>query len=252
MITQSFHEDKDSLFSPGAFLGERKTLCDTAIATFSHKIFHAVLEQYPHQEVAHTGSANGHRPVYLLDLPDRQVIFYLSSIGSCLAGNDIIEIQWQTGFTRLILFGSAGALDSQATAGKYVLPTYAYRDEGMSYHYAPPADFIRIPHSETLAAIFDRLHLPYVMGKTWTTDAPYRETRSAVAQRKQDGCLTVEMELAGVQAVCDFYGIELYDFLVTGDVLDGAVYVPDGLVEANHAIDKFFVALKIIEQLSGP
>lgn len=28
----------------------------------------------------------------------------------------------------------------------------------------------------------------------------------------------VPMELAGVQSVCDFYGFDLYDFLVTGDV----------------------------------
>ena len=28
------------------------------------------------------------------------------------------------------------------------------------------------------------------------------------------------MELAGVQAICDYYGWNLYDFLVTGDVLD--------------------------------
>lgn len=249
MITHSFHEEKDSLFSPEVFFGERNVLCDTAIATFSHEIFETVLQRYPHQAVAHTGSVNGHRPVYRLHINGRSVIFYLSSIGACLAGNDVIEIQWQTGFRRLILFGSAGALDSDATQGKYVIPTQAYRDEGMSYHYAPPSDFIHIPNSKVLSSIFDRLRLPYVQGKTWTTDAPYRETRYAVTQRKQEGCLTVEMELAGVQAVCNFYGIELYSFLVTGDILDAEVYNASGLKEANHAMDKFFVALDILERL---
>lgn len=62
--------------------------------------------------------------------------------------------------------------------------------------------------------------------------------------------MAVEMELAGVQAVCDYHGIELYDFLVTGDVIDQIDYTPDGLHEANHGLEKFFVAVKIAEMLN--
>ncbi len=61
------------------------------------------------------------------------------------------------------------------------------------------------------------LALPYVKGRVWTTDALYRETRNLVETRKSEGCIAVEMELAGMQAVCDFYNIELYDFLVIGN-----------------------------------
>ena len=88
---------------------------------------------------------------------------------------------------------------------------------------------------------------PYVEGRVWTTDALYRETRGQVEQRKQEGCLAVEMELAGLQAVCDYHGFELYDFLVTGDVVDQEDYTPEGLHEANHSIGKFFIALDIAE-----
>ena len=59
MITDSYHSEKESLFSPGAFLGERKYICDTAIATFSGEIFNSVLEKYPHKEVASVGSGTG-------------------------------------------------------------------------------------------------------------------------------------------------------------------------------------------------
>jgi len=136
LITDSYHSEKESLFSPGVFLGERKSICDTAIATFSCDIFNSVLEKYPHKEVAHVGSANGSKPVYMLEINGKNVVFYLSAIGGCLAGNDIIEINWQTGIKNLIIFGSAGSLDSKATDGRFVIPTQAYRDEGMSYHYA--------------------------------------------------------------------------------------------------------------------
>ena len=227
MITDSYRSEKESIFSPEAFLGERKHICDTAIATFSGEIFNSVLEKYPHKEVADVTTVNGSKPVYLLDINGKNVVFYLSAIGSALA------------------FGSAGSLDNEATDGRYVIPTQAYRDEGMSYHYAPPSDFIDIKNSGKLAEIFEKLKLPYVQGRIWTTDAPYRETKTALAERKKAGCIAVEMEVAGVQAVCDFYGIELYSFLMTGDVLDLDEYKPEGLAYANHSRDKFFTALKI-------
>lgn len=128
-----------------------------------------------------------------------------------------------------------------------MIPTESYRDEGMSYHYAPPADYIKIRNADSLARLFSDKGHPYVEGRVWTTDALYRETRGQVEQRKQEGCLAVEMELAGLQAVCDYYGFELYDFLVTGDVVDQQDYTPEGLYEANHSMDKFYVALEIAE-----
>ena len=250
MITDSYCSEKESIISPGAFLGERKYICDTAIATFSGEIYNSVLKKYPHKEVACVGTANGSKTVYLLDINGKNVVFYLSAIGSCMAGNDIIEISWQTGIKNLIIFGSAGSLDNEATDGKYVIPTQAYRDEGMSYHYAPPSDFMNIKNSGKLADIFEALKLPYVKGRIWTTDAPYRETKTAFSDRKKDGCIAVEMEVAGVQAVCDFYGIELYSFILTGDVLDPDEYKPEGLDYANHSRDKFFTALKIWDFIS--
>ncbi|MBQ8135981.1 MAG: nucleoside phosphorylase, partial [Clostridia bacterium] len=178
-----------------------------------------------------------------------KAVFYLSEIGSTLAATDMIEVNWKTGADKLILFGSAGALEPDATTGKYVIPTAAYRDEGMSYHYAPPSDYIAIRNADALAKLFERKGLPFVTGKVWTTDALYRETREAVRQRKADGCIAVEMELAGVQAVCDYHGFELYDFLVTGDVVDQPAYSPEGLTEANHSFDKFEVAVMIAKSL---
>lgn len=98
-------------------------------------------------------------------------------------------------------------------------------------------------------AIFDELKLPNVLGKVWTTDAIYRETKAKFDARKREGCIAVEMELAGVQAVCDFYGWELYDFLVTGDVLDQEVYDVSGLADANHNMDKLYVAIEMAKRI---
>lgn len=59
-----------------------------------------------------------------------------------------------------------------------------------------------------------------------------------------EGCIAVEMELAGVQAICDFYGLELYDFLEAGDVLGDSEYEFEGLHDANHNIGKALIALE--------
>ncbi|QIH76043.1 hypothetical protein GTN31_06690 [Macrococcoides canis] len=67
-----------------------------------------------------------------------------------------------------------------------------------------------------------------MQGKVWTTDAMMRETNNNVEMRKNDGCIAVEMELAGVQAVCDFHGFEFYNFLATGNVLAENEYEVDG------------------------
>lgn len=119
----------------------------------------------------------------------------------------------------------------------------------MSYNYAAPEDYIEIKNSKIVKAIFDELNLPSVTGKVWTTDAMYRETKAKLEARKNEGCLAVEMELAGVQAVCDFYGWELYDFLVTGDVLNQAVYDVSELANANHDMDKLYIAIEIAKRI---
>ena len=57
------------------------------------------------------------------------------------------------------------------------------------------------------------------------------------------------MPLVGVQAVCDFYGFELYDFLEAGDVLAQSSYETEGLHKANNSIGKLLTALDIAAEI---
>ena len=70
-----------------------------------------------------------------------------------------------------------------------------------------------------------------------------------MAKRKAEGCIAVEMEIAGVQAVCDFYGLDLYTFVVTGDVLSDDSYSLGSISDANNNIDKFQLALEIAKRI---
>lgn len=185
MITESFDNKSEPIITPEAFLGKQGKICDIAIGTFSREIYSAVLDSFQNKEVGYIKAANRIKPFHLITIGgDMKVIFYLSEIGSTLAGNDIIEISWMTGADKFILFGSAGSLDKEKTSNKYVIPTDAYRDEGMSYHYAPPSDYIKVKNSGKMEKIFTKLELPIVKGKIWTTDAIFRETR-VLAKKKE-------------------------------------------------------------------
>lgn len=100
------------------------------------------------------------------------------------------------------------------------MPTEAYRDEGVSYHYIPESDYVSVKTVDKLSKVFDELELPYIKAKTWTTDALYRETERNMKLRKAEGCLTVEMECASIMALGEFRDIEMYQFLYAEDNLD--------------------------------
>ncbi|MCI6824654.1 MAG: nucleoside phosphorylase [Ruminococcus bromii] len=208
-----------------------------------------MLETYIHEEVGAIKCCNGITSVYVFEINGMKIAGYLSHIGSAMAGGDVIEVNWITGASKFIMFGSAGSLDSEATNGKFVIPTESYREDGLSYNYAVPADYIEIKNSDVVKRIFDELKLPSIQGRVWTTDALYRETKAKLKARKAEGCIAVEMELAGVESVCDFYGWNVYDFLVTGDVLDQAIYDVSGLANANHNMDKSYIAIEIAKRI---
>lgn len=247
MITDAF-DNSEVLFGPKNFYGEQKHLCDKCIIVFSEQIFAYMLETYTYEEAGIIRCCNGITKVYVFEIDGMKIAGYLSHIGSAMAGGDVIDVNWLTGANKFIMFGSAGSLDSDATDGKFVIPTESYREEGLSYNYVEPSDYIEIRNSKAVKKTFDELKLPNVSGKVWTTDAIYRETKAKLEARKSEGCIAVEMELAGVQAVCDYYGWNLYDFLVTGDVLDKAVYDISGLANTNHNMDKLYIAIEIAKR----
>lgn len=59
----------------------------------------------------------------------------------------------------------------------------------------------------------------YVKGKTWTSDAIYRETVPVIQERRSEGCLTVEMECASMLAVSQYRRIPFIQFLYGADLL---------------------------------
>jgi uridine phosphorylase len=120
--------------------------------------------------------------------------------------------------------GTAGGIGQRLAAGDLVVCSAALRDEGTSYHYAPPEAFAW-PDPELTARL--RTALPTAAhGPSWTTDAPYRETAEEVARYGAEGMLTVEMEASCLFTVAAITGTAAAAAFVVSDTLSGEQWQP--------------------------
>jgi uridine phosphorylase len=174
-------------------------------------------------------AAHGKHPVYGMEFDGRALAVFHPGVGAPLAGA-FLEEAIECGCSRFVGIGMAGGLVPDLTIGQVVVPTAAIRDEGTSYHYLAPGREVE-PDAEALRAIETALagrSIPFARGKTWTTDAPYRETRNKVGRRVAEGCLTVEMEAAALFAIARFRGVPLGMMFMTSDDLSGQEWDPSG------------------------
>lgn len=245
MITDCYDIETEPTSTLQDHYGDPGHFADRCLTILSHRLIEHLLEHFDCEKIGEIVSCNGPREVYILTYKGHKIAFYLSMVGSALAASNCEEAAWISGAKKFVMFGSCGSLDREATTGKFILPTESYRGEGASYYYAPPRDYITIQNSDKMRAFFEEMDVPCVQGKVWTTDSFGRETKGLVAKRKAEGCIAVEMELAGVQAACDFNGFELYNFLEAGDVISDSGYELEGLHRANHDLAKLYIALEI-------
>jgi uridine phosphorylase len=98
--------------------------------------------------------------------------------------------------------GRLGAAGGSAEPAYFVLIESALRDEGTSVHYLPPSPTADLPvhRRRQLTTAFTDLPEQVVVGRSWTTDAPYRETPTAIAAATDAGAVCVEMEAAALYA----------------------------------------------------
>ena len=133
----------------------------------------------------------------------------------------VLEELIACGVKRFVSIGLAGGLQADRHYGDVVIADRALRDEGTSYHYLPPArsvaaDPALVQHiDQTLSA----QRIAHSVGATWTTDAPYRETRREVEVHRAEGVQTVEMEAAALFAVGQRLQVPTTAVLIIGDRL---------------------------------
>lgn len=165
---------------------------------------------------------DGEHPIYEMEHHGRRLAFFHPGVGAPIAAG-LLEEAIAFGCRKFVVVGGAGVLEKGLAVGKLILVESAVRNEGVSYHYIEPGREIQA-QPQALAAIRATLEarkLPFISGKTWTTDAPYRATQAMIDARRAEGCLTVEMEAASLMAVAQFRKVLLGQILYAGDDLSG-------------------------------
>jgi uridine phosphorylase len=208
------------LVAPGAMRTHGTSPPDVVLCFFPEAMA-AFAEHAPETAVLH--SENGRSPVLAVTRPDgTEVGVVHPGVGAPMAVATLEEVI-ALGGRRITAVGGAGVLVPELVLGHAVIVDSAVRDEGTSFHYLAPGRTVDAD-PDGVAALVDRLHaadVAHTVGRTWTTDAVYRETRGRTDRRRDEGCLTVEMEAAALIAVARFRGVAFSQVLFAGDSLAG-------------------------------
>ena len=163
----------------------------------------------------------------------------------------VAEQMFACGCRLLISITSAGQIvPAQGPTPYFVVIDRALRDEGTSYHYAPPAEFAEGDPAlvANARATLEARGLQVFVGASWTTDAPFRETAEAIASARDKGILAVEMEAAALYTFAERRGVPVLCLAhvtnsmgqVDGDFEKGEA---DGAAEALQVVEAIMTAL---------
>jgi len=216
-----FDDDPIAVVNPTNAVKPNPDMPEHVVICFFREVLMQLRMRFPMTVLEQLGGESGDNPVYRMTIEDKPIALLHPGVGAPLAGAFMEEVI-ALGGRKFIACGGAGVL-SDIPVGGLVIPDSAVRDEGMSYHYLPPArevkgDAVAI---DAIKQTLDSHEIPYQVGKTWTTDAIYRETRKKVNRRKAEGCLTVEMETATFFAIAQFRDVTFGQILYGGDDVGG-------------------------------
>ena len=219
-----FDGESEVKFTPENFESMPKNLPERCVMAFSRSSVGAIAEKYGATLLAEPKCCTCTLPVYGLNFEGELIALTVGLLGSAGSATGIHELA-AGGVKKIIACGAAGTLTPKPL-GALIIPDCAVRDEGASFHYAPPSYEIEADAEvvKSISATLQKLGLPHVAGKTWTTDAFYRETEDRIELRRRQGCLTVEMECSAMIAAARYCKVKFGQILYCGDDLSGAEY----------------------------
>lgn len=232
---------RSAIIEPSKLYPRDPRLPRRVVLCFFNEVLQALFGEGRGQIIKHMTSEIGPNPVYHLEHEGGDVGVVHPGVGAPLCGA-LLEELIAMGAEQFIACGGAGVLDGAIGVGQVVIPTSAVRDEGTSYHYLPPSREVK-PSERAVTAIetvLMRHRIPYRKGKTWTSDAIYRETPHKVARRRAEGCLTVEMEAAAFFAIAQFRKVTFGQLLYGGDDVSGADWDSRGWMGQRPTREKLF------------
>ena len=112
----------------------------------------------------------------------------------------VAEELFALGCKAVVSVSSAGLIARGLSPPFFLLIDKALRDEGTSHHYLSSGHYA-VAQKELVSAVNRKLasaSVPILTGSSWTTDAPFRETKKLIESRRREGIVSVEMEAAAL------------------------------------------------------
>ena len=153
MILEEFDECLTSTFNPSDVEDVIPNFPKVGITCFSKKLLDRYVEIFNGEKIAELSNANGRIPVYKIVYKDMELALFMSRVGApaCIASYEEIIAM---GLEKLIMFGTCGVLDGSIEDLAIIIPNYAIRDEGTSYHYMKSSNEISVNEKYTSDFIF--------------------------------------------------------------------------------------------------
>lgn len=216
-----FDPEKRAIINPSDVY-ESIDISEHCVICFFRDVVEHVAKTHQTRVVFTERGVYGSSNIYEFEHNGKRVAFFHPLVGASFAAA-FLEIAIALGCKKFVACGGAGVLDRGISVGDITIPTAAIRDEGVSYHYLPPGRQIEanVQAVRAITSMLDEHKETYRVGKTWTTDAIFRETDSKVKLRKSEGCIVVEMEAAALFAVAQFRDVQLGYILFGGDDVSG-------------------------------
>src|SRR5512139_3349274 len=216
-----FDPAREALIEPSRLI-EPRDVPEHCVICFFQEVIEKVVAEQQAKVVVDSRWEDGPHPLDEIAYRDQRLAFFHPGVGGALAAG-LLEEAIACGCRKFIVCGGCGVLERDIAVGHLIVVSGAVRDEGTSYHYLPPGREVIADEAgvKALERILTGHGVPYRIGKTWTTDAPYRETPHRIARRREEGCLTVEMESAALMAVAQFRNVLFGQVLYGGDDLSG-------------------------------
>jgi uridine phosphorylase len=205
-----------SVFQPDALLREARRQKGLPVASVPHVCIldpdGDIVRHLRKAERAHAfdGWPCYHTKLDTFDLGGQPVGIIGCAVGAPFAVL-VAEELFASGCGLLLSVTSAGQIVPAGQPPYFVIIERALRDEGTSYHYAMPSEFAHAdPALVAMAArALTERGLPAVVGPSWTTDAPFRETIEAIEIARGHGILAVEMEAAALYTFARAKGVRV-------------------------------------------
>ena len=193
-----------------------------AVLCFFNELLNELADDGTLTPIYRLRSEIGHNPVYELSVGGGVVSVVHPGVGAPLAAAFVEEMRG-LGVTTFVACGGAGALRDELALGHVMIVDSALRDEGTSFHYAAPSRVINADPLgvEVLESTLNQRGVTHFKGRAWTTDGFFRETRSRIARRLDEGCSMVDMESAAFIAVARYHGLRFAQLLYAGDSVAG-------------------------------